>query len=143
VQFLPGLETHCFTRCDADLGSGARIATDAGFASANAENAKSAQFDTLTGSQGLFEALEDGIHSCLGLGAGEAGALDDVMDDVLLNQWGNLAGATRIDCTTPYLRDATDFAGILEQGKGIKVFFLLRKREMNQVQRGGGEMWER
>jgi hypothetical protein len=24
-----------------------------------------------------------------------------VMDDVLLNQWGTLAGATAIDCTTP------------------------------------------
>jgi hypothetical protein len=92
VQFLARLETHRFAGCDADLGSGAGIATDAGLASANAENAKSAQFDTLTGSQGLFEAFEDGIHSCLGLGAGKAGALDDVMYDVLLNQWGNLAG---------------------------------------------------
>jgi hypothetical protein len=133
VQFLAGLETHRLAGRDADFGTGAGIATDAGFARANAENAKSAQFDTLTGCQGRFEAFEDGIHGRLSLGAGKTSALDNVMDDVLLNQWGNLAGATRIDSTTPYSGDATDFAGILEQQKGIKVFFLLRKREKYQA----------
>jgi hypothetical protein len=39
------------------------------------------------------------------------------MDDVLFNQWGILAGATGIDCTTPYSGDATDFASNMEQKK--------------------------
>ena len=133
MQFLAGLETHRLAGCDADFGSGAGIATDAGFARANAENAKSAQFDALAGCQSLFEAFEDGIHGCLSFGAGKTGALDNVMYDVLLNQWGNLAGATRIDSTTPYSGDATDFAGILEQQNAIKVFFLLKKREKNRL----------
>jgi hypothetical protein len=41
-----------------------------------------------------------------------------LMDDVLFNQWGTLAGVTGIDCTTPYSGDATDFASNMEQGKG-------------------------
>jgi hypothetical protein len=51
-----------------------------------------------------------------------------VMDDVLFNQWGILAGATRIDCTTLYRGDATDFAPIMEQENGIRAYFLLRRR---------------
>jgi hypothetical protein len=46
---------------------------------------------------------------------------------------------TRIDFTTPYRGDATDFAGILEQQRGIKVFFLLRKRGNEP----GSEGWRR
>jgi hypothetical protein len=38
-----------------------------------------------------------------------------VMDDVLFNQWGNLAGATLIDFTTTDRRDATDFVLNMEQ----------------------------
>ena len=36
----------------------------------------------------LLEALEDRIHGSLRLGAGQARALDHMMDDVLLNQRG-------------------------------------------------------
>ena len=35
--------------------------------------------------------LEDRIHRGFRLGAGQARTLDYMMDDVLLNQWGNLA----------------------------------------------------
>jgi hypothetical protein len=94
MKFLAWLEADSFSRSDAYLGAGARIAANAGFTGADAENAKSAQFDALTGGQGLFEALENGIHRSLRLGSREAGALDYMMDDVLLNQRGNLAGAT-------------------------------------------------
>ena len=94
MKLLAWLESHGFTRSDAHLGTGAWITANAGFAGADAENAESAQFDTLTGGQGLLEALENGIHRSLRLGPGKAGALDNMMDDVLLNQRGNLAGAT-------------------------------------------------
>jgi hypothetical protein len=100
MKLLAGFETDSFAGSDADLGAGSRIAADAGFAGADAENAKSAQFDALAGGQGLFETLEYRIHRSLRLGAREASALDYMMDDVLLNQWGNLAGATAFDCTT-------------------------------------------
>ena len=93
VQFLARLEADGFAGGDADLGAGAGIAADAGFAGADAEDAKSAQFDALAGGQSLLEALEDRIHGGLRLGARQARALDHMMDDVLLNQRGNLAGA--------------------------------------------------
>ena len=94
MQFLARFETNGLAGGYADFGTGAGIAADTGFAGADAENAKSAQFDALAGGQGLLEALEDRIHRGLRLGARQAGALDYMMDDVLLNQRSNLAGAT-------------------------------------------------
>ena len=94
MQFFTGLEAYGLSRRDADLGAGSGIAADAGFAGADAENAESAQFDTLAGGKSLLEALEDGIHRGFCLGPRQARALDNMMDDVLLNQWGNLAGPT-------------------------------------------------
>src|ERR1039458_9332226 len=115
MQFLAGFEAHGLSWGDADLGSGSRIAANACFAGADAENAKSAQFDALAGRQGLLEALEDRIHRSFCLGARQARALDYVMDDVLFNQRGILAGATVIEFTTTDRGDATDFVSIMEQ----------------------------
>jgi hypothetical protein len=103
VQFLAGLEPYRFAGSDADLGSGAGIAANAGFASADTEYTKSAQFDALTRSQSLLQALEDRVNGCFGLGAWQAGALDYVMNDVLFNQWGNLADATVLTLLRPTL----------------------------------------
>jgi hypothetical protein len=97
MQFLAGFEAHGFSRSDADFGAGAGVAAYAGFAGADAENAKSAQFDALAGGQGLLQALKNRIHRGLCLGARQACALDYMMDDVLLNQRGNLAGATGLN----------------------------------------------
>ena len=113
VQLLAGLEADSLAGRNADFGAGARIAANAGFAGADAEDAKSAQFDALAGGQGLLQALEDRIHRSLCLGARETRALDYMMDDVLFNQrvtslrdW--------FDCTTAYAADATGFAAIRE-----------------------------
>ena len=97
MQLFARLEANSFARGYAHFGAGARIAADTGFAGANAEDAKSAQFDALAGGQGLLQALEDRIHRSLCLGARETRALDYMMDDVLLNQRGNLAGATGLN----------------------------------------------
>ena len=97
MEFLARLESDGLAGGNADLGSGPRIAADAGLAGADAEDAKPAQFNALAGRQSLLQALEDRIHRRFGLGAGQARALDDVMDDVLLNQWGNLAGVTEMN----------------------------------------------
>lgn len=94
MQFLARLKPHGFSRSDAYFGSCAWIATDAGLAGANAEDAKSAQFDALASRQRLFEAFEDRVDGRFGLGTRQTRALDYVMDDVLFNQWGNLADAT-------------------------------------------------
>jgi hypothetical protein len=38
----------------------------------------------------VFHGFEDGIDGCFGLGAGETGALDYSLDEILLDQWGRL-----------------------------------------------------
>jgi hypothetical protein len=101
MQFLARLEAHRFAGGDADLGAGSGISADASFAGADAENAKSAQFDTLSGGESLFQALEDRIHRSLCLGAGQTRALDYLMDDVLLNQWRNLVGTSSMTVLRP------------------------------------------
>ena len=53
-RFLAGFEAHSFAGGDADLGAGAGVAANAGFAGADAENAKPAQFDALPGRQSLL-----------------------------------------------------------------------------------------
>jgi len=115
VQFLARFEPDGFAGGDAYLGAGSGIAADACFAGADAKNAKSAQFDALAGGQGLLEALEDRIHRGFCLCTRQARALDNLMDDVLFNQWGILAGATLIDFTTTDRGDATDFVLNMEQ----------------------------
>jgi hypothetical protein len=69
MEFFAGLEAHSFAWGDAYLSSGSRVAADACFAGADAENAKSAQFNALARGQGLFEAFEDRVHGSLCLGA--------------------------------------------------------------------------
>jgi len=101
VQFLSRFETHCLSGSDADLGAGAGVAADARLAGAHAEDAETAQFNALAGGKGLLQAFEDRIHRSLCLGAGQARTLDHLMDDVLLNQRCNLAGATELDLQQP------------------------------------------
>jgi hypothetical protein len=101
VQFLAWLEAHRFAGGDADLGASAGIAANAGFAGADAENAKPAQFDALACGKSLLQALENRIHRGLCLGAGQARALDYMMDDVLFNQRGNLVGTTGLNVLRP------------------------------------------
>jgi len=95
MQFFARLEAHGLSGGDADFSSGTRVAAYSGFAGADAEDAEAAKFDALTGGEGLFEALEYGVNCGFRLGAGQSRALDHVMDNVLLNQWGNLARASQ------------------------------------------------
>ena len=88
MKFFAGLEAHCLAGCDADLGTGAGIAADTSFAGPNAEDAEAAQFDAFAGGESLFETLEDRIYGSLCLSSGETRALDDMMNDVLLDQRG-------------------------------------------------------
>ena len=54
MQFLARLEADGLAGGDADLGSGAWVSADAGFAGADTEDAKSAQFDALAGGKACF-----------------------------------------------------------------------------------------
>jgi hypothetical protein len=101
MQFLARLEAHCLARSDAHFGACAWVAANASFAGADAEYAKSAKFDALSGGQGLLKALEDRIHRSFCLRARQARALDYLMDDVLFNQSGILAGGTAMTVLLP------------------------------------------
>src|ERR1700758_2230637 len=97
MQFFTWFEAHGFSRRDADLSACPRIASDAGFAGANAENTKTAQLNALTCCQGLFQAFKHSVDRRFSLGAGQACALDYMVHDVLFNQRGHLASATVLD----------------------------------------------
>ena len=86
MELFAGLEADGFSGSDADLSAGARIAADAGFARADAEDAESAQLDAVAGSQSLLQPLENGVDRGLGFGPRETCPFNDVMDDVLLDQ---------------------------------------------------------
>src|SRR3569833_1055696 len=94
MQLLARLEANRFTGRDADFGAGSRIATDAGFARANAEHSETTQFNALARCQSFLEPLKHSVDSRFGLGSGQACALDHMVDDVLFNQSGHLASAT-------------------------------------------------
>jgi hypothetical protein len=88
VEFLSGFEANSFTRSNAYFSAGSGIAANAGLAGPYAENPKSAQLNALPGGEGLLQTFEDRINRGLRLGPWQAGALNHVMNNVLLNQRG-------------------------------------------------------
>jgi len=91
MELFAGLEAHGLAGGDADLSARTGIAADAGLAGTNAEHAEAAQFNALACCQRLFQALEDRIYRCFSLRTRQAGALNHLMNDVLLDQWSFLA----------------------------------------------------
>jgi hypothetical protein len=88
LQFLARLEANRFSRGDADLFAGARIAADAGLARLDAEDAELAEFDALTASHGVFEGFEDGFDGLFGLGTADVCLRNHSVYDIKLNHAG-------------------------------------------------------
>jgi hypothetical protein len=86
VKFLARLEAYRFAGRNADFSAGSWIATDPRLAGTDAEDAESAQFDAVTGGEGLFEAFENGINGRFSFRSRQACALNDVVHDILLDQ---------------------------------------------------------
>ena len=86
MQFFAGLEADGFARRDADLGAGARIAANAGFAGTHVEDAEAAQFDALALGERVLEGLEHCVDSRFSLVALQAGALNHLVNNVLFYQ---------------------------------------------------------
>jgi hypothetical protein len=86
VEFLARLEANRFARGNADFGSGAGIASDAGLAGANVEDPEAAELDALTFGESALEGLEYGVDRSFGFIALQPGALDHLVNDVLLYQ---------------------------------------------------------
>ena len=86
VQLFARLEANGFAWGDADLGAGARVAADAGFAGTDAEDAEAPELDAIAGSESVFQTFEDCIDGCLSLGSRQACPFDHVVDNILLDQ---------------------------------------------------------
>jgi hypothetical protein len=87
VKVFARLEADGAAWRDADFGSGARVASYAGFARPYVEDAETAQFDAVAAGEGALEAFKDSFDGGLGFDAGQSGTLNYLMYDVLLNQW--------------------------------------------------------
>src|SRR5262249_20586852 len=85
LQLLPRFKAYRLSRRNTDLGPGARIAPNAGFARTHIENAKSTQLNALPLGQGFLHAFKDCFHGQLGLRLGDAGFVDHFVDDIELN----------------------------------------------------------
>ncbi len=85
VEVFAWLEADGFSGFDGDLCAGAGVAADAGFAGLDGEDAEAAELDAVACDHALLHAEEDGVYGGLGLDAGEAGALDDALDEILLD----------------------------------------------------------
>jgi hypothetical protein len=88
VQFFPGLESHRFAGCNADLGAGPGIAPNSGFARLNRENAKTAKLNSVASDQCFLHAVEDCVHCVFRLGPRKSGPLNDPLNKVLFDQDG-------------------------------------------------------
>src|SRR5580700_4104686 len=83
LQFFPRLEAHRFAGRNRYFSSGARIASDAGFARAHVEHAKSPQLNAIAVGERFLHALENGFYRQLGLG--DAGSGYDFVDNIELD----------------------------------------------------------
>lgn len=86
MQFFARLEANGFSGGNTDLGSGPRIAANAGFAWSDAEYTKPPQLNPVPGCECLFKPFEHRVHCRLRLRARQTGPLNDMMHDILLNQ---------------------------------------------------------
>jgi len=88
VQFFAGFEAHSLAGGNADLGSGTRVAANAGLARLDGEDAKATELNAVACDEGLLHAFEDGVNGSLRLGSRKPGPLDDSLDEILFDQEG-------------------------------------------------------
>ena len=60
-----GFEAHGLARRNVDLFAGARIASDAGLARLDVEDAEAPQLDALAAAKRILQGLEDRLHGLL------------------------------------------------------------------------------
>jgi hypothetical protein len=87
LKVFAGLEADGLAGGDAHLGTGARVAADAGLSRLYGEHAKAAQLDAVTVGERGLHGLEDGIDGRLSLDAWKPCAFNDPLNEILLDQW--------------------------------------------------------
>jgi hypothetical protein len=88
VELFAGLEADGLAGCDGDLGTGAGIASDAGFAGFYREDAETAQFYTVTLPESGLHGVEDYVDSGFRFGARESCTFDHSLNQILLDHGG-------------------------------------------------------
>ncbi len=87
LEVFAGFEANGFAGGDGDFSAGTRIATDAGFAGFDGEDAEAAQFDSVAAAKGVLHGFKYSVHGGLSLGPWKASAFNYPLDKVLLDQW--------------------------------------------------------
>jgi len=86
MELFARFEANGFAGRNADLGSGARIAADAGLAWPHIKHAKAAQFNAFPAGESLLHTVEDGVDGSLGFGPWQSRPFNHTLDKVLLDQ---------------------------------------------------------
>src|SRR5271168_4564911 len=109
LQFFAGFESHGFARGNADFFAGAWVATNAGFAGLDAEDAEAAEFNALAAAEGHFERLEDGLDSLLRFGAADIRRGHDGVYNVQLDHTGlRLIRGQMLECGPQVVKDQSE-----------------------------------
>jgi hypothetical protein len=90
LELFARFEADGFAGRDADFFAGARVATDAGFARLDAEDAEAAELDSLAATESLFQGIENGFDGLLGFGAADESFGNNRIHDVQLDHTGLL-----------------------------------------------------
>jgi hypothetical protein len=87
LQILAWLETHGLSWGDVHFGTGARVSPDAGFARLYREDAEAPQLNPIVGLEGVFHAIEDGVHRLFRFRLANARPLDDLIHKIEFDHW--------------------------------------------------------
>ena len=90
MKLFARLEADGFARGNADFGTRAWVAPDTCLTGADTEDSETAEFDAFTCCQGLLEPLKHRIDGRFCFSSRQAGALDHMMNNILLDQWRSL-----------------------------------------------------
>jgi hypothetical protein len=82
LQIFSGLESDSLSGWNIDFGTGSRITANPGFARFYRKHAKATQFNPIVCLQGVFHAIKYRIDSLFGFRLTDAGALDDLIDEI-------------------------------------------------------------
>jgi hypothetical protein len=80
LEILARLEANGFAGGNGDLGTGARITSNTGFAGLDGEDAEAAELDTVAAAQGVLHRFKNSVHGGFCLRPWKACALNYPLD---------------------------------------------------------------
>ncbi len=86
LQLLAGLKAHGLAGRNRDFGAGARVSANPGLTRLYVEYTEAAQLDSVALFEGLFHGFEDRLNGHFRFGLGNAGFIDNFVNDIQLDQ---------------------------------------------------------